>query len=653
MKKNWKQGVAVCLASTMVVSLAACGKAEKPSQTEIPNAQESTKVETQVQTTGNEVETQKPEQTEEIRETLGDESSENETLENETSEEETWEEETVGDDNYEDYYDEEWNIPLQIGTSSYIIYIPESYQKGELTEDDIADGQIAYFYSENSLVDFDIYQFPKEEENASSLFEYYQQEATEYHAEEISDEPMLVLDDLELYWYRAKEEFDGKTYTTETYLFEEGDDYFEIVFWLDGDEWEASMQVFSMICSVEKIEEYTGFIALEDTFLYILAPGYFPAGNDGSEDLIASYKSFGSEMGFDLYVWNAEGQSLADYAAEEAREKELTITEYNGVEVYSYLDEEESYGQIYKTKTCIMKNVGQLVELVFWLDGENSEEEAELILNTLQNYWEDTFILGYSYLSVTAPGYYLGEIDDSEDLIEYYKSDESSLDFDVYQWKRENRETLADYAEKEADGKEVTVSEYNGITVCSYHDVEEDDGKKYDTWTCIMQDGGDFVEIVFWLDGENAQEEAEVILNTLYSRYTGKIYLGASYLTITAFGYYEGERDDSDDLIGYYMSDDSDVDFDLYAWTDYDTDLESYAKEEADGKELTKLVVNGIDVYCYYDVEEDEGQEYSTWTCIAQSIYDDSEFVEIVFWLDGEDAQTQAEEILNTLVQEA
>ena len=56
----------------------------------------------------------------------------------------------------------------------------------------------------------------------------------------------------------------------------------------------------------------------------------------------------------------------------------------------------------------------------------------------------------------------------------------------------------------------------NGIDLVYYYANEEYNGENYDTVTYIAEDGDYFIEIVFWLDGENAEIEADEILNSLH-----------------------------------------------------------------------------------------------------------------------------------------
>ena len=53
------------------------------------------------------------------------------------------------------------------------------------------------------------------------------------------------------------------------------------------------------------------------------------------------------------------------------------------------------------------------------------------------------------------------------------------------------------------------------IPVAWYRAVETFDGQQYNTITYIIEDGNDYLEVSFWLDGENAEQEAKAIIETL------------------------------------------------------------------------------------------------------------------------------------------
>ena len=127
----------------------------------------------------------------------------------------------------------------QLGTSVYTIRIPDSFTEGNRTEADIRDDMVAYMRSDETLLDFDVYQFTKEG-RPDSLAAYAEQEAAEYNAFEVVTGKNI--NGIDVAWYRAKETYDGKEYTTLNYLFEDGDQYVEIAFWLDGETAEAEAQ---------------------------------------------------------------------------------------------------------------------------------------------------------------------------------------------------------------------------------------------------------------------------------------------------------------------------------------------------------------------------------------------------------------------------
>lgn len=120
----------------------------------------------------------------------------------------------------------------RLGTSVYTVEIPESYVEGELTEEDIADDQVAYMQSPDSLLDFDVYQFSKEG-CQEKLADYAVAEAEEYNTTEIVTDGNV--NGIDAAWYRATETYEGVEYTTLTYVLEDGDQYVEIAFWLDGE----------------------------------------------------------------------------------------------------------------------------------------------------------------------------------------------------------------------------------------------------------------------------------------------------------------------------------------------------------------------------------------------------------------------------------
>ena len=139
---------------------------------------------------------------------------------------------------------------FQLGTSGYTIEIPVSYVEGEKSEEGIKNGQIAYMYSEETPMDFDVYQFPKRYQ-PGNLAEYVKGEAEICQAFEMKTDD--TINGIAVAWYRAKETDNGQEYTTLNYLFDDGDQYVEITFWLDGETAEEEVQkIISTLAPFQK-----------------------------------------------------------------------------------------------------------------------------------------------------------------------------------------------------------------------------------------------------------------------------------------------------------------------------------------------------------------------------------------------------------------
>lgn len=274
-------------------------------------------------------------------------------------------------------------VEARVGFSEFFIQLPEGYAEGEMTVEDVEDGQVAYYCRGEEEMDFDVYQFAKADEDADSLFAYVAAEAAEYGVSDLKEEDAKEINGIKVYSYNAVEEFEGKEYATVTYAFEDDKDFFELVFWMDA---EDSQQAAAAQAVAESLRQrpFAIDVALGETGYSIQAPAFYYGDLDGSEDLIAYLKSDFTTMDFDVYAWEAEeGDTLASYAEEEAMGREVTTVTINDVEICYYMDEEEDAGESYTTKTCIVYNDGHFAELVFWLDGDTAVEEADAILNTI------------------------------------------------------------------------------------------------------------------------------------------------------------------------------------------------------------------------------------------------------------------------------
>ncbi|MBR2274994.1 MAG: hypothetical protein IJ873_02895 [Lachnospiraceae bacterium] len=158
------------------------------------------------------------------------ESNEPEKVEAEAETEKTKEKPEEASENTDETQISEETTEIALGTSGYVITVPSDYYAGDITEIDRRDDMIAYYKSDTHLMDFDVYQFATE---GRSLEEYTKEESLQYGA---SDYTFEKINDIALTLYYSQEEYEGGSYRVANYLFEAGNDFIELCFWLDGDD---------------------------------------------------------------------------------------------------------------------------------------------------------------------------------------------------------------------------------------------------------------------------------------------------------------------------------------------------------------------------------------------------------------------------------
>ena len=110
----------------------------------------------------------------------------------------------------------------RIGTSEYSIAIPQGYV---LSEDELAEDQIGYYYKDDDSIDFDVYQWAKEGV-------YTLEEEAEYFAEEYGTvAEKVTINGINCMKYISKEVYDGFEYTVVNYMFEDENSIIELCFW--------------------------------------------------------------------------------------------------------------------------------------------------------------------------------------------------------------------------------------------------------------------------------------------------------------------------------------------------------------------------------------------------------------------------------------
>ena len=339
---------------------------------------------------------------------------------------------------------------IQLGSTRYYVLCDASYNDGGITDADLEEDMVAYWVSDETPLDFDVYQFSKEG-LPDDLAEYVQLEAAEYAASTI--EPQTLVNDIPVGWYRAVESYEDREYETLTCVMDADSEYVEIVFWLDGPTAEAEADAILKSLSVEE--------------------------SDGTGDLR-------DEPG----QLDAEADDVAEEAIESADETDGAVDAT-----------EEADGEADDAPVAAEAPVGN----------------AEAATRQLR--------LGTSAFTVTVPASFTeGEMtqeDIDDDQVGYYFSHETLLDFDVYQFSKEGYpEDLADYVVEEASGYNsvselVTDGRINGIPAGWYRTVEVYQDAEFNTLTYVLDGGGEYVEICFWLDGDSADAEAGAIINSL------------------------------------------------------------------------------------------------------------------------------------------
>jgi hypothetical protein len=112
--------------------------------------------------------------------------------------------------------------PTQLGTSDLSIVLPDGYA---LTEDDLDEDQVAYFYKDDNSIDFDVYQWAKGDEYT------LESEANYFAAEYGTTAKAVTVNGINGWKYISAEEFEGNTYTVVNYMFEDDTYIVELSFW--------------------------------------------------------------------------------------------------------------------------------------------------------------------------------------------------------------------------------------------------------------------------------------------------------------------------------------------------------------------------------------------------------------------------------------
>ena len=127
--------------------------------------------------------------------------------------------------------------------------------------------------------------------------------------------------------------------------------------------------------------------------------------------------------------------------------------------------------------------------------------------------------IGTSEYSIILPeGYAETEDEFDEDQIAYYFKDDQSIDFDVYQWKKEGKYTLKDEAQYFASEYNAVPEEVeiNGINAVKYISKENFDGNEYTVVNYMFEDEKSIIELCFWtIDTQEEYNAVDEIISTI------------------------------------------------------------------------------------------------------------------------------------------
>jgi hypothetical protein len=114
---------------------------------------------------------------------------------------------------------------VSLGTSDLSIVLPAGYA---LTEDDMDEDQVGYYYKDDNSVDFDVYQWEKGDEYTLAS------EANHYAAEYGTVAEAVTFNGIHGMKYVSEEEYEGVVYTVLNYIFEDDVYLVELCFWTNA-----------------------------------------------------------------------------------------------------------------------------------------------------------------------------------------------------------------------------------------------------------------------------------------------------------------------------------------------------------------------------------------------------------------------------------
>lgn len=275
-------------------------------------------------------------------------------------------------------------IQMQLGSSNYSVSIPRSYRNGDVTIEEVKSNQVAYYFSPDSAMDFDIYQFPRPYPEMS-LEQFTERTAADFNG---SNARVRTINGVEVGTYKSREVYDGIEYDVMSALIDDGEDCVEIVFWLDGEN--AEQEATTILNTLSQVEYFD--LQLGTMPFCLSVPKGYRLGEESEAEVFSKgqtwyYYSEYSPLDFDVYQWKKNGDTLEKFAIEEAQEYEAEQVDYrtvNDVFLAYYYSYEEYDSQMYTVVNYLFEDGKNLMKVSFWLDGEIAVRQADRILSTLR-----------------------------------------------------------------------------------------------------------------------------------------------------------------------------------------------------------------------------------------------------------------------------
>ena len=278
---------------------------------------------------------------------------------------------------------------IRLGSSLYAVEIARSFSLLNVSNEYWEDDMVARYHNEDTLLDFAVYQFSKED-SPDTLEEFTREEAEEYEASEIVTD--MNVNGIPAAYYLSAAIYGGVYRDGLTLVLEnEGEEYIEIDFWFVG--YQAESEAWEIVRSLTEIESKRLTLGAYQTYQIWIPADFTPVSD--KTDNPAVYENGSASLRVYIGSFPAEGQTLAEFVRSRGGSDIETDSEVNGIPAAFYRSVEALDGAFHSVWTCVLAEYAPdsdgsgdntpdgFITLAFRLDGISAEAEAEAILDTL------------------------------------------------------------------------------------------------------------------------------------------------------------------------------------------------------------------------------------------------------------------------------